>query len=1132
MGKLIQKVLWPGLLFWAGLAQALVPTRSFHDYGVDNWNTSHGLPQTSALSITQDRQGYLWIGTQDGLARFDGLRFNVFDRANADGTDPFNVQASLSDRQGRLWFGTLKGVILREDGHFHEVLTRVPAKDVQGFAQAGDGTIWAATPNGVLRYDGTAFVASSLTAPAYSIAVDGDAIWIGGIGVVTRLDDTGAHPYPVADAQTAPVTRLAVTPQGLWVGTPGGLFELPRDSAALHGQPLDDVVHARVENLLLDHDGNLWIGTPTTLFRRRPDGTFERIRDEDITRNSYVVSAFEDREGNLWFGSRTEGVFRLWNGWASRIGVAEGLSDSLIWSVTRDPQGRIVLGSNSNIMRMDPDGVHEIVSNKQMPNPTAYELNYDVHGRLWIGTRAGLAVFDGDHMVTPPAFSRLGHAQVNAVVPQGEVYWIGAQDGLFRYEGETLRQVPVAAGVAEAPVRGIYIAEDGRLIVSTDTGVRQLDGGVLRIPAWAQPLEGVFVTSVAPIRPGLIGISTRNAGVALESGGHLLLLDERNGLPSNNSWALQALGDYLYVPSINGVWRIPLTALPDPQSAAPTVRIAPERVLGRLTGMQHIHCCNGGGRSRVLTDGDTLWFPAIHGAVRVDTRAIQPSPLTPTVVVEQLKHEQTAYRPGEPIQIDSLRRDIEVDFPALSFREPQGILFRYRLEGYDKQWQDVGTRRVAYYTNLPPGQFRFQVEARMSTSSSVYTAGADPALAELGFTLVPRWYEQRNVQVSAVVALLLLAAAVPLLIRVRYQRRGRLLEALVQERTRSLNDANEQQRHTNLALQHRNDELVTLNDRLEHAQNQLIQSEKLASIGQLAAGMAHEINNPVGYVSSNLYTLEEYSTQLLAALEALSSLDPAHATAQDLADIRRRFDVDVLREDIPQLLVESREGLGRVAKIVRDLKDFSRIDQGENWVRADLHRGLESTLNIVANELKFKAQIVRRYGELPRIECLPAELNQVFMNMLMNAGQAIWERGQITVSTGTSGDHVWVSIQDDGQGIPPEVLPRIFDPFFTTKPVGSGTGLGLSISYGIVLKHHGSIDVESTPGHGTTMRITLPVQQPRPEAPIEPAASVPEPAPVLPFGPRRAEARTPGEGAEAANEQGFANREFRRNDGG
>jgi len=1088
-----------GLLVWAGLAHALDPTRSFHDYGVDNWNTSHGLPQTSVLSITQDQQGYLWIGTQDGLARFDGLHFDVFDRANSDGTDPFNVQASLADRQGRLWFGTLKGVILRESGHFHNVATHVPAKDVQALAQAGDGAVWAATPNGALRYDGTAFVASPIVAPAYSVAADGDAVWIGGIGVVTRLDSSGQHAYPIAAAQSTPITRLAVSPEGLWIGTPTGLFELPRDGSALRQQPLEDVPHARVESLLRDRDGNIWIGTPTTLFRRRPEGAFERVRDEDLTRNSYVVSAYEDREGNLWLGSRTEGAFRLWNGWAARVGVAEGLSDSLIWSVTRDPQGRIVLGSNSNIMRMDPDGVHEIVSSRQIPNLTAYELNYDAAGRLWIGMRAGLAVYDGERVVTPPAFSRLNHAQVNAIVPQGDVYWIGAQDGLFRYAGDELRQIPVAAGVAEAPVRGIHIAEDGTLIVSTDMGVRQLDGDVLRVPDWAQPLEGVFVTSAATIRPGLIALGTRNAGVALVSGGRLLLLDERNGLPSNNSWALQVLDGYLYVPNISGVWRIPVADLPDPRTALATVRIAPERVLGRLTGMQHIHCCNGGGRSRVLADGSTLWFPAIHGAVRVDTHAIQPSPLTPTVVVEQLKHERGAYHLGDKIEIDSPRRDIEVDFTALSFREPYGILFRYRLEGYDTQWQDVGTRRVAYYTNLPPGQFRFQVEARMSTSASGYTAGANPALAEMAFTLVPRWYERGDVQAAAVALLLLMAAAAPLLIRARYLRRGRRLEALVQERTRSLNEANEQQRETNLALELRNDELVALNDRLEHAQNQLVQSEKLASIGQLAAGVAHEINNPIGYVSSNLYTLQQYSAQLLAALEELSAIDQSPATAQELEEIRRRFDVDVLTSDLPQLLAESREGLGRVAKIVRDLKDFSRIDQGENWVRADLHRGLESTLNIVANELKFKAQIVKQYGELPLIECLPAELNQVFMNVLMNAGQAIRERGRIVVSTGQSGDQVWVSVEDDGQGIPPEILPRIFDPFFTTKPVGSGTGLGLSISYGIVLKHHGSIQVDSTPGQGTTMRITLPIQQPKAEGQAEPAPAAP--AQVVPLAP-------------------------------
>jgi len=181
---------------------------------------------------------------------------------------------------------------------------------------------------------------------------------------------------------------------------------------------------------------------------------------------------------------------------------------------------------------------------------------------------------------------------------------------------------------------------------------------------------------------------------------------------------------------------------------------------------------------------------------------------------------------------------------------------------------------------------------------------------------------------------------------------------------------------------------------------------------------------------------------------------------------------------VPQLITESRDGIDRVCKIIRDLKDFSRHDRGEAWANVDIHQLLESTLNIVSNQLKYKAEIVKTFGDLPLIECLPSELNQVFLNILMNAGQAIEERGIITVSTGCSADNVWIAIGDDGGGIPEDVLPRIFDPFFTTKPVGSGTGLGLSISYGIVNKHHGHIEITSVIGQGTLVRIDLPVKQP------------------------------------------------------
>jgi signal transduction histidine kinase len=281
-------------------------------------------------------------------------------------------------------------------------------------------------------------------------------------------------------------------------------------------------------------------------------------------------------------------------------------------------------------------------------------------------------------------------------------------------------------------------------------------------------------------------------------------------------------------------------------------------------------------------------------------------------------------------------------------------------------------------------------------------------------------------------------------------------------------------------LMRRNGELTELNARLSMAQEQLVQSEKLASIGQLAAGVAHEINNPIGYVFSNFETLGTYIARMLEMFKAYEEAEASIAAPAVLARLRETragIDLDYLIEDIPGLMAESREGISRVRKIVQDLKDFSRVDANQEWQWANLHAGIDSTLNIVSNEVKYKADVVREYGEIPEIECLPGQLNQVFMNIVVNGAHAIsGGRGRITIRTGTAGDNVWVEIADTGSGIAKEHLARIFDPFFTTKPIGSGTGLGLSLSYGIIQKHNGQIEVQSEPGQGTTFRITLPVR--------------------------------------------------------
>ncbi|MDI4634867.1 PAS domain S-box protein [Pelomonas sp. V22] len=274
--------------------------------------------------------------------------------------------------------------------------------------------------------------------------------------------------------------------------------------------------------------------------------------------------------------------------------------------------------------------------------------------------------------------------------------------------------------------------------------------------------------------------------------------------------------------------------------------------------------------------------------------------------------------------------------------------------------------------------------------------------------------------------------------------------------------------------------LKRINARLEEAQNQLLQSEKMASIGQLAAGVAHEINNPIAFVSSNLASLRRYAEPLLALLQAsgatpLEDLPPA--LRERLQAMGSADDRAFLLEDLPQLLNESQDGLDRVTKIVHDLKDFSRVDNAD-WQDADLNQGLESTLNVVMNEVKYKAEIVRHYGTLPRVRCLAGQLNQVFMNLIVNAAHAIDGRGRITLSTRAQDGWVCIEVADTGRGMSAEVQRRIFEPFYTTKPVGQGTGLGLSLSFSIIKKHGGRFEVDSTPGEGSCFRVWVPVQGP------------------------------------------------------
>jgi two-component system NtrC family sensor kinase len=282
--------------------------------------------------------------------------------------------------------------------------------------------------------------------------------------------------------------------------------------------------------------------------------------------------------------------------------------------------------------------------------------------------------------------------------------------------------------------------------------------------------------------------------------------------------------------------------------------------------------------------------------------------------------------------------------------------------------------------------------------------------------------------------------------------------------------------------------IIQLEDKFKKAQLHLIQSEKMAPVGQLAAGVAHEINNPTGFISSNLKTLSDYQAdlnglirqyrQLVGELNECAEKEsfPARMATHlnEITSLEKDVEIDFVLNDITDLIKDCTEGTNRIKKIVLSLKDFAH--PGEDKLQeADINQGIESTLNVVWNELKHNATVKKEYGDLPLVMCYPQQLNQVIMNLLVNASQALQGKAEIGIVTRADGGRIEIRVSDTGCGIPPENLSKIFDPFFTTKEVGKGTGLGLNVAYNIVEKHKGTINVESEVGKGTTFTIRIPV---------------------------------------------------------
>jgi signal transduction histidine kinase/ligand-binding sensor domain-containing protein len=1032
---------------------ALEPGRRLSQYNDHVWRSEDGLPQNTVFAIEQTSEGFLWFGTHEGLVRFDGARFTVFDRRTSPEMRSHAVVALVEDAAGVLWVGTHQGVLRYEGGQLRRMPEEGALAEVPILELAADSrSVWIGSRLGLMRIPVSGGAPSryfgardGLPGGVGVIAPDGaGGAWVSTARGVARVSGNSVEVIPLPAGEGPVVSSLLLARDGtLWIGTVSGLLSLREGRFTPHGPEVGGP-RATVQALLEDRDGNLWIATEQGLLRRNEAG-FSAFTTPRALASGLVYSLREDSHGHLWVGTSMDGVHRLSSGPFLPFGAPEGstLESTSIALETYD--GALWVGSIRGGLERIKDGLVTRLGPAQGLEDTLMRaLMEGPDGALWAGTRSGAFRFDGQRFVRVwPEPGRPPVPVHSMLAEPGGGVWLASLAGLvWLHEGRATVYGREHGFVPEA-VMPMVRDDAGVIWYGTHAGlVRFSQGSFTRLATQEGLAEDWVMSLYADPRGGGLWIGT-TAGLVRMKEGRFVRLTSAHGLPDDTAYTLLLDSeDHFWMSSNKGIARVSRRELEE------VVDGRRQRVRASFfddrDGMRASECNGGpqpaGWRAR---DGK-MGFVTLHGPVRVDPKDARLQHPPPRPYIEELRVQGRHVPLTGRLELEPGQQELELRFTAFTAHGAERLAFRYRLEGYDKGWVDAEDRRVASYSRLPPGTYRFQVSVQGRSGEWV-----EPG-AVLEVTLRPWFYQTAWFYVLCVVGAGGVVASVYAWRVGRLKARERWLHARVEERTRELAQANE-------ALD------ANLRE-LRATQAQLVQAGKMAAVGTLAAGVGHEINNPLTYIISNLEHVSEEAAALAAQEEGSEQS-------------RER-----LRE-MQQVLREALMGADRVRRIVRDLKTFSRQDE-DTCGPVDLRGVLDSAAKMAGGELRPRAQLVRDYAaEVPLVEGSEARLSQVFLNLIINAAQALPEgrpeqnEVRLVLRRGDEGQVV-AEVRDTGSGIPPEVLGRIFDPFFTTKPVGVGTGLGLALSQTFITSMKGRIEVESQPGSGTVFRVRLPAAAP------------------------------------------------------
>jgi signal transduction histidine kinase/ligand-binding sensor domain-containing protein len=1076
-------------------------------------DVDQGMNSSYALSILEDSRGNLWFGTWGGgVSMYNVETFTHFTRK--EGLSDNRVYSILEDSQGNLWFGTYLGGVNMYDG---ETFTHYTEKEglsnneVRCILEDSHGNIWFGTGGGgVSRYNGetiTHFTQKEGLSSNYILSIMEDShanLWFctedGGVNMYDGK--TFTHFMESAGLNSIGVTSILEDNHGnIWFGTGGRGVSMYDGNSVTRFTEREGLSNNTVRSILEDSHGNLWFGTEGGGVSRYSGDSFVHYTQKEGLSNDYVWSILEDSQHNLWFGTWGGGVSMFNGEFFSHFTEKEGLSNAVVWSILEDRHGNHWFGTEGGGVVMYNGGSFLNFTEKEgLSDNYVRSIVQDSQGNLWFGSAdRGVSMFDGESFTHFTEKEGLGNNNVRTILEDshGNLWFGTAGGGVSKFNGQSFTHFTEKEGLSNNVVRSILEDSHGNLWFATyGGGVSKYNGETFMHFTEKEGLSNNAVLSILEDSQGNLWFGTSGGGVNKFNGKSFTYFTEKEGLSNNIVYSiLEDANSNIWLSTERGLNLL----MPNPDRDDLTYKNPAVHTYGLQDGLKGLDFYPNSG---LLDSKNRIWWGSNKSLTILDLNNFKIPVEAPNLQLNRIEineqyadYRQMADKMSKEMKFNGVakfynyplnlelpynRNHIAFHFSAIEWAAPHKLKYSYKMEGLNDAWSLPTSEAKADYRNLPFGTYTLKVKA----------IGAAQKWSEpfgYSFTINPPWWHTWAARAGYAITALLIIFGFVRLRTVQLKQRHRELEAEVDMATQKIRAQKEEieaQRDklvsTNEALENHKRELEFTLENLKLTQSQLIESEKMASLGLLTAGIAHELNNPINFVSGNVNPLQRDLTEVFSLIEKYEDIIKANKLSgvfSEVEALKEKMDFSFLIKEIFNLLEGIDEGANRSGKIIKGLRSFSRLDE-EKFQFYDIHEGIDSSLILLHNKIKDRIKIRKEYGDFKGVECFPTKLNQVFMNILTNSIQAIEGHGEILIQTISSGIGIKIIIKDNGIGMTPEVKKHIFEPFFTTKDVGKGTGLGLSISFGIIEQHHGNIDVISEPGKGTEFIISLPKTQP------------------------------------------------------